>query len=244
MGKQFFFLIPGFLILAGAFGVQAWDSFFHPAEITKNAPLSELIPAEIKGWESEDLPLAETESVEDVALRRLNFNDYLYRAYRRGDTRVSVYIAYWEPLQMPVRQVGSHTPDVCWVLNGWECETIKSDVSFALGEGRLKPAEDRVFTAEGITEYVIYWHLIQGKAYRPPNEIGMWDRWNMLTDHFRFGLNQKPEQYFVRISSNKPFDTFWDSSAFENLMREVAQAVELKVPEGDRPEDWKLDFAI
>lgn len=246
MRKAFPILILGlgFLTLSGAVGVHFWDQTFHPAETTKKAPLPEAVPADLPGWTSRELPLGATESVEDAALKRLNFTDYVYRAYTRGDQRVSVYIAYWEPLQMPVRQVGSHTPDVCWVRNGWECTQLERDVFLNLRETPLKSTEKRAYRINGSEEYVLYWHLINGKVYKANNQLGMWDRWNMLHDHFRFGLNQKPEQYFVRINSNRPIETLWNQPTFQQLMQEVVEAVNLSVPQGENPEDYTLEFSI
>lgn len=246
MRKAFPILILGFgfFTLTGAVGVHFWDQTFHPAEITKKEPLAESISAGIPGWDSRDLPLAATEQVENAALKKLNFSDHVYRSYTRGNLRVSVYVAYWEPLQMPVRQVGSHTPDVCWLLNGWECTDKEEDVFLTLDDTVLKSTEKRSYAINGSEEYVLFWHLINGKAFKAKNQMGMWDRWNMLTDHFRFGLNQKPEQYFIRLSSNQPFEKFWNNSAFEELMDEVVRAVGLAVPEGEQPEAYTLDFAI
>lgn len=234
----------GFLTLSGAVGIHFWDNTFHPAEKTKQAPLAESVSAQVSGWKSQDLPLGPTESIEDAALKRLNFSDHVYRAYTRGNDRVSVYIAYWKPLQMPVRQVGSHTPDVCWVQNGWECTELERDVFLTLGSTPLKSTEKRAYSINGNEEYVLYWHLINGQVYKANNQLGMWDRWNMLYDHFRFGLNQKPEQYFIRISSATPFDQLWNRPAFQELMQEVVEAVNLGVPEGEDPEEYTLEFAI
>ena len=247
-GRRFFllFLIPAVLILSAAGGVQLWDATFHPAVITKQAPLEKMIPGDIPGWTWEELPLAQTEEMKGMVLDRLDLNDYISRVYRRGETEVILYIAYWEPLQMPVRQVGSHTPDVCWVLNGWECTQIENDVFIPFGNSVLKSAEKRVLKVPKLRQiqHVVYWHLIDGKVFKATNQVGMWDRWNMLTDQFRFGLNQKPEQYFIRLSANVPLDQVWENPGIQELLHGVVDAMQLKVPEGDDPKSWTYNFII
>jgi len=240
------FLIPAILVLTGAAGVQLWDATFHPVVVTKQAPLEEMIPREIPGWTCEDLPLAQTEEVKGRVLDRLDLNDYISRTYRRGEVEVILYVAYWKPLQMPVRQVGSHTPDVCWVLNGWECTEIENNVFIPFGDGVLKSAEKRVLEVpkHRLKQHVVYWHLIDGKVFKATNQVGMWDRWNMLTDHFRFGLNQKPEQYFIRLSANVPLDQVWENPGISELLEHLVAALKLKVPEGDDPEEWTYEFVI
>ena len=244
--KAFLLLLPMALILTGSVGVQLWDATLHPAAVTKTEPLEAMIPREVPGWRGEELPLAQTEELKGRVLDRLDLTDYISRSYRKGDTFVILYIAYWEPLQMPVRQVGSHTPEVCWVLNGWECTGIERDVFLPFGDTVLKSAEKRVLEVpeQRQKQYVAYWHLIDGKVFKAKNKVGMWDRWNLLTDHFRFGLNQKPEQYFVRISSNVPLDEVWEDRGFRALLKEVVEAVELAVPEGEDPEEWTYRFVI
>lgn len=238
------FLALGFGCLASAVGFQFWDAWFHPVVITKSTTFEEAIPTEVTGWTSEELPLAQTPQVANAAFNRLNFNDFFSRIYHRGSTRLTVYVAYWEPLQMPVRQVGSHTPDVCWVLNGWECDAIRNDVLLPFGDGVLKSAELREFLFRGNREYVAYWHLINGRVFKAQNRVGMWDRWNMLTDQIRFGLNQKPEQYFVRISSNRPLESLWEDPGVQELLRAIVEAVQLDVPPGDDPGEWTYQFLI
>ncbi len=244
--KLILLLLPMALVLTGSVGVQLWDATFHPVVVTKQVPLEELVPRDIPGWRCDELPLAQTEELKGRVLEKLDLTDYISRTYTKRDTQVILYIAYWEPLQMPVRQVGSHTPEVCWVLNGWECTEIERDVFLPFGDTFLKSAEKRVLEVpeQRQKQFVAYWHLIDGKVFKARNRVGMWDRWNMLTDHFRFGLNQKPEQYFVRISANVPLDEVWRDPGFRVLLREVVDAVELAVPAGEDPGEWTYRFVI
>lgn len=244
MKKRCLLLGLGFLILFSSAGFQLWDAWFHPVIITKEVSFDEAIPQTVTGWTSEELPLAQTPQVQTAAFNRLNFNDYFSRIYQRGQTRLTVYIAYWEPLQMPVRQVGSHTPDVCWVLNGWECDAIRNDVFLPFRGSVLKSAEMREFLYNGSREYVAYWHLINGKVFKAQNRVGMWDRWNMLTDQLRFGLNQKPEQFFVRISSNRPLESIWHDAGVQELLAAIAAATDLKVPEGEEATNYTYQFML
>ncbi len=240
----FFLIVSCILVLSVAIGAQLWDATFHPVHYTKTEPLESFIPREIPGWQCKDLPIAQTEELKGRVLDKLNLNDHLSRVYSKGNTEVILYVAYWEPLQMPVRQVGSHTPEVCWVLNGWECTEIRNNVFFPFQNGVLKSAEVRVLETQGNAQHVAYWHLIDGKVFKQNNKVGMWDRWNMLTDHFRFGLSQKPEQLFVRISANQPLESLWTDPGFQQLMEAVVIMSNLKVPDGEDPQDWTYRFII
>ncbi len=207
-------------IFAIAVAIQAYPLFVS-SEITKDKPLGELIAAEVPGWRSVELPLAETEEARNTVERRLNFDDYISRVYRSGETEVGVYIAYWEPGKTAVRMVGAHTPDTCWVQNGWACTDRESNVLKGIGETPLKPGEFGVYEIRDTVRHVLFWHLVGDRVYGYEQQDSH-NRFATLQDMWNFGLNQRQEQFFIRISSNRPFSEIWDDPGFSQLMADIA----------------------
>ena len=193
----------------------------HVSEPVLRSPLSETLSAELRGWRVKDRTLGETEAVRYRVGQVLNFDDYVYREYGRGDLSFSAYVAYWGPGKMPVRMVNAHNPDRCWSLVGWRCTALESKVEKTLAEGSLKPAEWRVFEKKNHKEYVYYWHVVGdrihsygGFADAPPVTFILTDLWN-------YGFNQRREQFFVRINSSQPFDRLWDEPGFQKILGQL-----------------------
>lgn len=229
MKSKYILLGIAFLVLLACFALQIYERTVHPPIYTKSEMFKELLTSEIKGWEWEDAELAATERLQEISENALNYNDHIYRRYTRGGNVVSLYMGYWEPLQMPVRQVGSHTPDVCWVRNGWKYEVGEDLVTLQDGQGRqLKPAMYREYTYNGGNrQYVYFWHLVGNEVFIAKNEPGQWDRMQILTDFFRFGMNQKREQYFIRLQSERPFKLIWEDEGFQELLTSMAETAPL-----------------
>ncbi len=155
----------------------------------------------VDGWTVEWRPVAETEEVKRAHAEQLNYDDAAFAVYRRADTYISIYAAYWTPGKMSHRLIATHTPDVCWTGAGWECREAGQTTLGA------EPVEHRVFQARDSIEHVAFVHYAGGKPVRygtlqePP--------WHgMVSDIWRRGLAQRDEQLFVRISSNRPLREF------------------------------------
>lgn len=221
MPRKSFLLITiaGVLLLAAAIQVSP---LLFPAVITKAEPLEELISEQIPGWTAEEIPLGQTEEVRNAVLGTLRFDDHLSRLYRRGYSQVGVYIAYWKPGTMPVRKVGVHTPDTCWVQNGWTCSARESYVQKTVAHRQMKPAEYGVFDLDASRQYVLFWHLV-GDRVHTYDQQGMHSLTAAFQDTVQYGLNQRQEQFFIRVSSNRPFEEIWDDPGFQQLMNEIAE---------------------
>lgn len=82
----------------------------------------------------------------------------------------------------------------------------------------LPPAETRTFTAHGTIEYVWFWHLVGGqpKSYGTGKEAP----WHApITDMLANGLQQREEQFFIRLSSAQPLDSPALAPVFETVLR-------------------------
>jgi len=132
---------------------------------------------------------------------------------------------------MQTKDIGRHTPDVCWVAAGWE-RTLKDTLSdLRLRNGaRVDLTEHRTFRAHGQTEHVVYWHVVNEVTHsyntggRPP-----W-YW-IITDTLRWGLNQKPEQFFLRISSNRPVNEWWNTDLVQSVLEHLPSLAKTTQPQ-------------
>ncbi len=194
---------------------------FYEEEQTKEQPLSELVRKELPGWSSADVPLAQSEEMKDTVEGILNFDDVLFRSYSKDGTQFTVYVAYWEPRKMPIRLVQAHTPDICWVRNGWEVLESEYAVTLQVNDVPLKPAEYRLMRNSPEQQHVYYWHVVGDDVYTTKS-VGTWSKWDPIKSFFSFGLRQKQEQYFVRVASNRPFDELWNTPGFRVVMSDLA----------------------
>jgi len=216
-------------------------------------PLINLMPAAPEGWTAQDESIADTpeelEKVEGV----LHYDDAVYRIYKSNQTEVGVYIAHWLPGKFSPAKVGAHSPDTCWVHNGWN--TIQRDhaVEHPLANGPLKPMETGVFEKNNQRVSVIFWHLVGGTPMHYDLEgwnngiIGRIQRLPTLLDDFsKFGLDQRKEQLVIRLSSNVPFDDLWADPGFGQFMDKLSRAFDLyaQPPANDTATATKVVGAI
>lgn len=201
------------LALGGFFFAHSRDR----SEAADPAPqLATLLPAEAAGWKvTEPGDLYEFSGI-------LQTTHLLERTYLRMDdsgqpVQVTVYIAYWPAGQTSVSRVASHTPDACWPGSGWSSQTAGNDrrQSLALPGISLAPAEYRLFrTDKGFTQHVWFWHVFDGRVidYRDPYSIPA-----LLQIALQYGFKRQGSQYFVRLSSNRP----WSDLSADPLLREI-----------------------
>jgi hypothetical protein len=121
--------------------------------------------------------------------------------------------------------VGGHTPDRCWMLSGWTCEASSFSWKSRLGDQELVPAQYRLFRdAAGRVQHVIYWHLVGGDPfagdYRIDGSRSILAYWKGILLHHAGG---NTEQYFVRLSSERPFEEIWEDPGFRRLMESLAR---------------------
>lgn len=174
-----------------------------PPPRTFHGSVKDLLPKieDMPGWKVEYLPIADTPEMQAKVNEELNYDDAVFAVYTRGTERVSIYIAYWTPGKMPHRLIATHTPDVCWVGGGWKTEAAESGVRWTVDGGRaLLPCESREMTLNGNREHVVFWHVANGKSILYGTQ-GPAPWYAFITDLFSRNLDQRPEQFFIRISS-------------------------------------------
>ncbi|GIL14609.1 MAG: hypothetical protein BroJett038_33290 [Chloroflexota bacterium] len=189
--------------------------------------LGERVPLRPTGWAGRDEPLGPNEFIQTAVEKNLNYDDVLNRIYRSASGAFGLYAAYWSPGRMPVQKVASHTPDRCWSENGWTCEALRAGEQVPWREGVLKPAYWRIFTPpanQGARQYVLYWHLVGGELYdygigfnRKPNPIQWW------RETVHYALKGSADQYFIRLTSDRPFEVIWQDPGFQEVLSALAK---------------------
>lgn len=224
-------IVAGALVLAVAAALQRYklrdikEGDRHSA--ARPVMLAERLPRALPGWTGRDAPLGSTEIVRSATEKILNFDDFANRIFRRSGGEFGVYVAYWSPGRMPVQKVASHTPDRCWSENGWTCEALRAGEQVPWREGVLKPAYWRIFTPpanHGARQYVLYWHLVGGELYdygtgfnRKPNPIQWW------RETVHYALKGSADQYFIRLTSDRPFEEIWQDPGFQEVLSALAK---------------------
>ena len=210
--------------------------FKHPQLI--QGSLDSIVTADVEGWQVRKLEIADSAEMRSRVMNILQYDDVIFRDYRRGDTNVQIYVAYWKPGSVPYGQAGVHTPDTCWVTNGWTEEQRRHAQTLSVAECETKPAETGRFALRGQKLDVAFWHLVGGRvnSYEQYNwrdgVAGIRERLpHLFQDLRRYGRNLAQEQLFVRISSNVPLETLLKEPAFARLLETLRP---LGIFEGDK----------
>jgi exosortase len=177
--------------------------------------LNLLLPAVVPGWQVvtpdnlyqfADI-LQTTHLLERTYLRKRSDTDFI---------QFTVYVAYWPAGQAAVSRVASHTPDACWPGAGWTPRPlVDAQQAPSLPGLKISAGERRLFqNPEGYRQNVWFWHIFDGRVldYRDPYSVPA-----LLKIALQYGFRRQGDQYFIRISSNKP----WHELAGEPLVREV-----------------------
>lgn len=175
--------------------------------------LAALLPAASAGWTV--VTRADLYRFADT----LETDHLMQRTYFRGTnddvTQVTVYLAYWLPGQTSVSNVALHTPDACWPGVGWQSvPSVTSRLTPIVAGHALPAAEYRLFTSGGVQQHVWFWHLYDGAAVtqRDPRSVR-----ELLALAWRYGFRKNGDQLFVRVSSNRP----WNTLASEPLLADI-----------------------
>ena len=222
--RKYFNLLVGFSVLIVVFlQLVAWATPASPNVIDK--PLVDIIPSKIEGLEFESLSIAESKVRKALIESDLRYDDVFYGKYMNDDFEVRIYVSFWKPGKSPYDLAGYHSPDVCWLSQGWVREDREYAVEKKLGHMSLKPVECGVYSMDGSQTEVMFWHLIGGKPNRYKNTgfdtsfAARFDRMlNMFRDAKTLGIGNPSEQLFIRISSETPIDELWPQADFQRLL--------------------------
>lgn len=199
---------------------------------TLDRSLEEILPTDIPGWRSVAVPLSQTPEGEERVLAVLDLDDVFCRQYTKGDTELMVYVAYWYPGSEPYSSVAIHNPDSCWVIAGWEILQRESNRSIEMAGFSLKEHEYGLYRKDGNEVHVLFWHLLGGESNKYIKNM-LWTssgldsfkrQFYFIYNIYQMGFDLGQDQLFIRMSSNKPFETLEEKgelrqilSAFEGL---------------------------
>ncbi len=214
--KKLLLIFAGLILVTGL-GLRAYFTFVPPPEATLQEALAEVVPEDLNGWSIKDLDMAESPESSARITDFLNFDDALFRVFEKGDTFVGLYIAYWTPGKASYRWAGAHTPDTCWVQNGWTRTDREYGIPFNNQATEFEPAEFGVYEKNGSAQNVYFWHLVGGEAFSYKQQGGH-NIFAALLDIKKYGLNLRDEQFFIRLSSNKTIDQLKEIEGFDAIL--------------------------
>ena len=214
--KKLLFIFAAAALLGGL-SLRVYFALVPPPEPTLDDLLSDIVPEELNGWKIIDQDMAESPESSERISDFLNFDDALFRIFKKGDTFVGLYIAYWLPGKASYRWAGAHTPDTCWVQNGWTRLDRKYCIPFQNEETPFQPAEFGIYEKDGSTQNVYFWHLVGGEAFGYEQEGGH-NIFAALLDIKKHGLNLRDEQFFIRLSSNKKIEELKKIGGFNQIL--------------------------
>ena len=208
------FLYLGSFLLLAVIGLIVKIEFFTDHTRRFSGELEDVVPRAVIGWQSKDIPLAESAAGMMTVQSVLNYDQAVQRLFVKGDIQLIVYVAYWKPGRVSLVDAGSHNPDSCWVYAG--CERLERHYAqpAKVNDRQLLPYEHGLYRSpSGQTIHAVFWHLVNGVPNRYDEQAAGWrngiagriERLELVGKDFKErGLDQRLEQMFVRISSNKP----------------------------------------
>ena len=211
------------MVLALAAGIQ-FRQQRNPL-LGKGRHLTYVLPVNPPGWTGRNVALGTTEAEHGAVEKILQFDDVYFREFATAKGTVALYVAYWSPGRIPTQLVASHTPDRCWVESGWKNERAKHAYTLTYGNKSLRPGEWRTFLApDGQRLNVLFWHLVgteihddgEGLTKVPP----VWRWWRAAAWQI---FQSPPEQYFIRLTSNRPFEELAGDPGWEELLGALAK---------------------
>jgi len=214
--KKLLFIFAAAALLGGL-SLRVYFALVPPPEPTLDELLSDIVPKQLNGWKITDQDMAESPESSERISDFLNFDDALFRIFKNGDTFVGLYIAYWSPGKASYRWAGAHTPDTCWVQNGWTRLDRKYCIPFQNEETPFQPAEFGIYEKDGSAQNVYFWHLVGGEAFGYEQEGGH-NIFAALLDIKKHGLNLRDEQFFIRLSSNKKIEELKKIGGFNQIL--------------------------
>jgi hypothetical protein len=225
-------LIFGSVLLAGLLLLVAVSEFSTPGAARFRGSVSKILQATPTGWSRQEVPIAASSAALASAQGILNFSQASQAVYTRGGVQVVIYAAYWSPGKVSVVDAGSHNPDSCWVNNGCVRSERQYAVAGKIGSRELIPYEyGQYIMPRGGKQNVAFWHLVNGRANRYEDQkagwrdglAGRWERLPLLMKDIRaYGINQKSEQMFIRVSSNLPIADLISDPANAELLNTLA----------------------
>ncbi len=183
-----------------------------PAESQRPVPpMAQLLRCEAPGWTSQDNPAIQTFA---GTLGTTHLYDI---SYRRPDTEVTVFMAYWEAGQSTLGLVSLHQPDYCMPSAGWQAVPAPAgQAHYPLG-----PPQRFTFTQGGYVQHVWFWHFYDGRVVdRLPGFLP----WHVGPYLLRQPVSARAPQWVIRVASNRPLEELQNEPLLQELFRHLTAA--------------------
>lgn len=211
-----------FVLIVGIVLQLTWRVKVLPG---KGKHLPQVLPSALTGWASREVSLGTTEAEGGAVEQTLRFDDVYFREFSSALGTISVYVAYWNPGKMPVQLVASHTPDRCWVEGGWQ--TIQQHHDNRIGglSVMLRLGEGRVFVApNNVKLNVQFWQLVGNETFDfGENATPVPSAWRWWREASKQIFRSPEEQYFIRLTSVRPFEELAGDPGWEEMLRSLAK---------------------
>jgi exosortase len=159
-------------------------------------------PPDLAGLMVIDDALWQRRTDESVLAFSAALNTTLLRqeTYLRGDTQLTLYVAYWSATQSTLGSVALHTPDICLPGTGWATRVVP----VATAKYPLPSPRRFLFEKETYPQHVWFWHFFGGRPITETKGLYPWQLGPLI---MKGTIRAKAPQWVVRISSNKPLET-------------------------------------
>lgn len=180
------------------------------------------LESNLNQWSVLDIPVANSQEMVAYINEVLAFDDALYRVYRNGELEVAVWIAYWSPGKVDVKDVQLHFPENCWVYSGWEIQDWSQDYIFELRDHRaLVDGNYRNMVKGSMQREIVFWHKVGTDNLL--FSIGSRNIKYKIREMINFIFRMPHEQYYIRISSNIPFSELSGDPDYEKIISSIAK---------------------
>jgi hypothetical protein len=221
-------LIFGLVLLSTLSALIIYSELLTQTSRRFTGNLEQVLPPDgFDGWKRQEIAIGDSTAAKANVQGILNYSQAVQYLYTKNRSQFLIYIAYWEPSTVSVADVGTHNPDSCWVNNG--CTRTERDYAVAgkIGSRSLQPYEyGQYITPQGTQQNVLFWHLVNGQPNRYTDQEQGWraglkgrlERVPLLMKDLKeFGLNQKNEQMFIRVSTFMPIKNLLSDPAHEKI---------------------------
>lgn len=225
---QYSLLLAVTILTIATFGQLLGKASKRDSLIAPN--LSDMMPQQMAGWTVVNRPIADSPELLQMVEKVLNFDSALHRVYTQGNKEFTLFAAYWLPGKIHPSLVDAHTPDVCWVANGWSMDYLPALNDVVCSDVVIPINNHRRFYTNNQQMTVLYWHL-DGSAFRENQSVA--ERFLSLKQKILRRFNQvfdsitqsaRP-QLFVRISTSGEIKNEINTSPVKEILAEISNYI-------------------
>ena len=168
-----------------------------------------------------EIPLGATELEIESTINILRFDDFFY-VQMPGANGALIYCARWRAGRASPREIAFHTPDHCWIAAGMSRKDPPTSLVFSKLPDKKQPIKGH-FVNGGASAYVAFWHCYGSKVISYGKKQGIPDDFSWVADIWRYGLNQRKPQVFLRIHGSLPLDSLVSQELANTLSESLLQ---------------------